>query len=75
MSFPNQQIAGRFFITNNISDEVLTLQTFFDATKATDDELKHIEGFYSYHCPRFAKIVSRDTIELHKSFQPFYMGR
>jgi hypothetical protein len=60
------KIAGRFWLKGSIYDSVLTIQTSFDATKATPEELRHIEGFYSSRYPRRARVIGESKIELHK---------
>ena len=61
-----KDIAGRFWLPNTIYDNVLTVHTSFDATKATPEELRHIEGFYSACHPRRAMVINERKIELHK---------
>ena len=59
-------IQGRFSLQNSIYDDVLIVKTYFDAAKATKEQLRHIEGFYSSRHPRKAKVVNNSTVELHK---------
>jgi hypothetical protein len=65
-------IAGRFWLANGNTrdDEIVTIKTSFDAAKATPEEMKHIEGFYSLNGPRKAKVISTNTIELRKVEKP-----
>lgn len=64
-------IAGRFWLEGDIYNNVVTVKTSFDATKATPEELRHIEGFYSARNPRTAKVIDSSTIELCNKFPKY----